>query len=189
MKHSIKCVVVGDERVGKTCMLISYTTKEFPGDVLPTVFDHFTTTLTVDSNPVHLGLWDTAGQEAYDRLRPLGYTQTDVFLICFSLVQPDSFDAAKRRWIPELAHHAPGVPFVLIGTQSDLRDSPTIEDHKKITGQQGVQLQTEVGAQGYLECSAKTQQGLTVVFDEAVRVATRPTKAAKSWSWWPCSVQ
>jgi Ras-related C3 botulinum toxin substrate 1 len=46
----------------------------------------------VDGKPISLGLWDTAGQEDYDRLRPLSYPQTDVFLVCFSIVSPPSYD-------------------------------------------------------------------------------------------------
>lgn len=43
--------------------------------------------MVVDGVAVSLGLWDTAGQEDYDRLRPLSYPQTDVFLICFSVTR------------------------------------------------------------------------------------------------------
>lgn len=51
----------------------------------------------VDGKPISLGLWDTAGQEDYDRLRPLSYPQTDVFLICFSIVSRASFDNVKAK--------------------------------------------------------------------------------------------
>lgn len=74
------------------------------------------------------GLFDTAGQEDYDRLRPLSYPQTDVFLVCFSVVSPSSFENVKEKWVPEITHHCQKTPFLLVGTQIDLReDAPTLE--------------------------------------------------------------
>jgi Ras-related C3 botulinum toxin substrate 1 len=66
---------------------------------------------------------DTAGQEDYDRLRPLSYPQTDVFLICFSIISPHSYDNVKSKWFPEIQHHAPGVPIILVCTSSSLTSS------------------------------------------------------------------
>lgn len=118
------------------------------------------------------GLWDTAGQEDYDRLRPLSYPQTDIFIICFSLVSPPSFENVRTKWWPEISHHAPNVPLILVGTKLDLREDPeTIAKLRErrmqpILYAQGNQMARDIGATRYLECSALTQKGLKGVFDE-----------------------
>lgn len=70
---------------------------QFPLPLAFLVFDNYSANVMVDSKTISLGLWDTAGQEDYDRLRPLSYPQTDVFLICFSLVSPPSYENVRTK--------------------------------------------------------------------------------------------
>uniref|UniRef100_A0A2I3HN52 Ras homolog family member G n=1 Tax=Nomascus leucogenys TaxID=61853 RepID=A0A2I3HN52_NOMLE len=147
--------------VGKICLLISYTTNAFPGEYIPTVFDNYSANVMVDGKLVNLELWDTAGQDD-DRLRPLSYPQTDVFLICFSLVESCAAPLSQH------SHHP-----------------NTIEKLKKqltpITYpcQQGLAMAKEIGAVKYLECSALTQRGLKTVFDEVIRAVLCPPPVKK----------
>jgi small GTP-binding protein len=140
----------------------------------------------VDGKPVNLGLWDTAGQEDYDRLRPLSYPQTDIFLICFSIVSPTSFENVRAKWYPEVNHHCPHTPIILVGTKLDLReDKETLEKLKDkklqpVTFPQGLAMMKEINAIKYLECSALTQKGLKTVFDEAIRAVLVPPKMKKN---------
>jgi len=183
--QNIKCVVVGDGAVGKTCLLISYTTNAFPGEYIPTVFDNYSANVMVDGRPINLGLWDTAGQEDYDRLRPLSYPQTDVFLVCFSVVSMPSFNNVKSKWIPEIQHHAPGVPVILVGTKSDLRNDRETQatlnqkNLQMVSAAEANDMVSQIKAVKYIECSALTQEGLKGVFDEAIRAALYKPKAKK----------
>ncbi|KAG4186638.1 hypothetical protein ERO13_A08G056700v2 [Gossypium hirsutum] len=179
----IKCVTVGDGAVGKTCLLISYTTNTFPTDYVPTVFDNFSANVMVDGQTVNLGLWDTAGQEDYNRLRPLSYRGADVFILAFSLLSRPSYENVTKKWLPELKHYAPAVPIVLVGTKLDLREDRQFRlDYpgaSTISTEQGLELKRQIGALAYIECSSKTQQNVKAVFDGAIKVVVQPPKHKK----------
>lgn len=74
----------------------------------------FAANVTVNGTPYILELVDTAGQEDYDRLRPLSYNKADIFLVCFSVVVPSSYNNVKETWIPELHNTKSNVPFLLV---------------------------------------------------------------------------
>eukprot|EP01083_Nonionella_stella_P099687 280285_1 len=172
--QNIKCVTVGDGAVGKTCLLISYTTNTFKEDeYIPTVFDNYQANVLVDGTLINIGLWDTAGQQDYDRLRPLSYPGTDCFLACFSIISSSSYENIKEKWIPEIVHNCPNVPIIVVGTKIDLRETEEFK-YNSITTEQGNKLCKDVNATNYCECSALTQDGLKEVFDTAIRAVLNP---------------
>jgi len=168
-----KCVVVGDGGVGKTSLLSTFATGVFPEDYVPTVFDNYVAAISVGGKSYELGLFDTAGQEDYDRLRPLAYPRTDVFIVCFCIVSMKSFKNVREKWLPELKHHGPMVPILLVGTQADLRGGTELRagGRNQLGPELGKGLAKEIGAAGYLECSAKTGKGLESVFQEAIHAS------------------
>ena len=175
--QTIKCVVVGDIDAGKTELITRFTTNKRPEEYVPTVFDNYAVTFMINGEPYTLGLFDTTNQEDYDRLRPLSYPQTDVFVMCFSLVSPASFENIRAQWAPETKLYCPKTPVILVGTRLELKDDKHTKDllfkvrQKPVTYIEGLKMQREIGAVKYMECSAVTQEGLKEVFDEAIIAA------------------
>lgn len=124
-------------------------------------------------------------QEDYDRLRVLAYPDTDVFVVCFSVVAPTSYENVEEKWAPEVHHYRETTPFILVGTQVDLRDNyyELQKLHKNrqkpVTYEMGLRLANRVGAQCYVECSALTQKGLKAVFDNAILAVISPQPSAR----------
>lgn len=143
-------------------------------------FDNYAETMILQGKRVKLNLWDTAGQEDYDRLRPLSYPQTDVFVVCFSVDNPSTYDNVDRKWIPELRHHCPTVPILLVATKVDLREDRNVIEALAKKGStplqkvRGLELAKKIGAFTYLECSSLTQKGLKEVFTTAAEVVVFP---------------
>jgi len=185
LNKTVKIVVVGDGAVGKTSLLIYYTTKSFPTEYVPTVFDNYSCIEMFDGKPISLVLWDTAGQEDYDKLRPLSYPQTDVFLVCFSIVQRNSYENIAIKWVPEIKKNNAGTPFILVGTKQDLRDDKrTLRDLREmglepVAHQEGVQLADQQGAGRYIECSALTASGISEIFKETIQLALNKHREKK----------
>ncbi|KAI1453454.1 Rho2 GTPase [Annulohypoxylon moriforme] len=172
-----KLVIIGDGACGKTSLLSVFTLGYFPTHYIPTVFENYVTDCRVDGKSVQLALWDTAGQEDYERLRPLAYSKAHVLLIGFSIESPDSLDNVKHKWIEEATERCPGVPIILVGLKKDLRDDPVaVEEMRKkslkfVTERQGEQAAQEIGARKYLECSSLSGEGVDDVFEAATRAA------------------
>eukprot|EP01132_Coremiostelium_polycephalum_P001146 gene1146-1453_t len=168
----VKLVVVGDGAVGKTCLLICYANNDFPVDYVPTVFENYTASRKRGNEDIKVHLWDTAGQEEYDRLRPLSYPGADVVLLCFSTISQSSYESIRDKWAPEVNHYIPDVPHILVGTKIDLREAqhpdPNSGKFEPVTPDMGLSMAKQIKAAKYLEVSAKTRNGLEQVFNAAI---------------------
>ncbi len=115
-------------------------------------------------------------------MRAFSYTNTDVFLVCFSVMSPTSFNNALKMWIDEIRQSSSSrtAPFVLVGTKIDLRTSQVDVEllakskQKPITREQGERAAKEYGAYAYIECSALTQENLKETFDAAILATLTP---------------
>ncbi|KAJ1564362.1 GTP-binding protein Rho1 [Nowakowskiella sp. JEL0078] len=173
-----KLVVVGDGACGKTSLLIRYIKNDYNEEYVPTVFDTYVSEITVDGRKVEMALWDTAGQEGYDRLRPLSYEKSSIVLICYAVDTPDSLENISVKWVPEVTQFCgTDIRYLLIGCKADLRNEENVikelaaEGQSPVTFEQGSSMASKIRAFQYLECSAKTGLGVSNVFDAATRAA------------------
>jgi len=144
---------------------------------LKSIFENYVHDIYVDEQMVELSLWDTAGQEEFDRLRSLSYAETHVVMICFSVDNPVSLENVESKWLDEILEYCPGVKLVLVALKCDLRDDPAVRERLKRYGthtvqyEEGLAVARRIRASRYLECSSKHNRGVTEVFYEAARVS------------------
>ena len=172
--EEIKAIAIGDRGVGKTCLFIRLRSDDFYDPSCSD--DEQNDDVIVSGGFVNLRFWDSDrtgsfqhsaqeyGHEGYDEML-ISYPEpdrpTNVFIMCFSVVNPTSYENLRSRWLPKVRHHFPEVPVILVGTTTDLRnDSDHVSDMKgrgetPITYDQGLQMAKDIGAAKYVECSAK----------------------------------
>lgn len=173
--EELKIVIVGDGGCGKTSLLLVYAKGSFPEKYAPSVFEKYVTTVSLGGREITLNLYDTAGQEDYDRLRPLSYQEANLVLVCFDVTSPTSFENVLIKWFPEVRHFCRDVPVILIGCKTDLRkDKECMRKLKAlnqapITYMQGEETGQQMNAEVYLECSAKYQENVDDIFREATK--------------------
>ncbi|KAK1485058.1 GTP-binding protein RHO3 [Colletotrichum cuscutae] len=153
----------------------------FPTVYEPTVFENYVHDIFVDSVHIELSLWDTAGQEEFDRLRSLSYDDTDLIMLCYSVDSKDSLENVESKWVGEIADNCPGVKLVLVALKCDLREADNEEEEAAegqqrekrpmISYEQGLEVARRINALRYLECSAMRNRGVNEAFTEAARVA------------------
>ncbi|CAK1552841.1 unnamed protein product [Leptosia nina] len=184
-KEKIKCVLVGDGEVGKSSLIAAYAQDTFSEDYQPTAYDTFNVVVDVDDRPVCVEICDTAGQDSMSELRELCYPGTDVLMLCFSVVRPETFRSVANRWTKAVANVK--APLILVGTQCDLALDGRMIQTLRARGEHAV---TEAEAKAlaakinavYVETSAKTRKQLKDAFDAAI-LAGLPVIKSKRPLW------
>ncbi|KAJ1962913.1 GTP-binding protein Rho1 [Dipsacomyces acuminosporus] len=179
-----KAIVIGDGACGKTCLLHVFREGQFPPDDrhIPTVFETWVADMEVNHSPLELSLWDTAGQEDFDRLRLLCYPDVNAIVMCFSVDSPDSLENIEDKWYPEVCENAFRVPIILVALKLDLRnDLRTINTlaqfgQSPVSMVQGERMARAIGAVAYFECSAIKNLNVRQVFETAARVSMTSAK-------------
>jgi len=181
-----KVVVVGDGGCGKTSLLNVFTRGFFTQIYEPTVFENYVQDIQVNDQVVELSLWDTAGQEDFDRLRSLSYAETHVIMLCFSVDTPASLANVESKWIDEIVENCPGVKIILVALKCDLRDDRDVRERLTRFGahpvqyEEGLAVARRIRASRYLECSSKHNRGVEQVFFEAARCALSASRKGAS---------
>eukprot|EP00128_Syssomonas_multiformis_P011904 Colp12_sorted_trinity150504_noHs@9107 len=190
MTEQMKVVLVGNTHVGKTSLLIKYTTKLHHGEYLPGIYDNSSMNMECDGHQVLLDLRDSSGDREQDRLRPLGYRDTDCFVVCYAIDDPASFEAVRDKWQPEISRYfSTSTPFILAGLRCDLRNegpAPEVPFHyyKRrsdvlITTEQGATMAKTIGADAYVECSSLEGWGVAELFETVARATLKQRRHNK----------
>ncbi|CAG8615259.1 6092_t:CDS:2, partial [Acaulospora morrowiae] len=172
-----KLLVLGDGACGKTSLLSVFTKGYFPQVYEPTVFENYVHDIWIDNQQIELSLWDTAGQEEFDRLRTLSYPDTHVIMLCFAVDNRDSLDNIGSKWTNELLEYCPGVKIVVVALKCDLREDIIAvrnmqrQGERPVTYEEGLAVARSIRASRYLECSAKHNRGVREAFEQAARVS------------------
>ena len=176
----VRCLLLGDPGVGKTCLLTTFVSDKPPKEHKGKVFNDCTTQVTIDRQIFTLSINAASGKMSDERQRRCLCAKSDVFLICFPVTQPKLYEGIRTKWYPELKTRNPDVPIILVGTKTDLRRESVSGD---ISREQGLKLAKKIGAWKYVECSAFLNVGLKAVFNEAVKAYTKPRVNVKDKSY------
>ena len=160
-------VMVGDSRVGKTALASKFRSGKFESGYNRTGFESMSTSSIVEGNRVKFSILDTSGYQGPMPTRELAYREADVFLLCYRISDPSSLFSAINHWVPELRHHAPATPILLVGCASDERNG-TGRTGAIVSSQQALAMSQQVEAVMYVETSAMTSaRGVASVMEVA----------------------
>lgn len=169
IKHNVNCIVVGDGMVGKSTLALSFTQQKFPDDYVATVFENYAGLVSVAGEQFTVKIFDSPGQHDYEGVREFSYKDSEVYILCYSVGDRDSFKNIKEFWAPEAKSHMKRKrPTILVGCQSDLREHHEYYDSDIISAQEGEALARDIGADCFLECSSLEGYNTRDVFETSV---------------------
>lgn len=157
--------------------------------LLPVEHDLCTFSIEVDGRSVIIELWNTIADDEPDRARSrlLGYHSSAVVVLCLAIDAPQSLQTTREKWYPEILHFTSGIPLLLVGCKSDIRERSGVPGRPGqgksiglITPNQGSDLALEVGALAYLECSVIRSESIAVIRETLGRVALSWDPAASN---------
>ncbi|KAK3593164.1 hypothetical protein CHS0354_039648 [Potamilus streckersoni] len=177
----VQCCIVGDGMVGKTCLALNIMHQNYPKDYTATVLEHFSGSIKVSGDEYRLNIYDSAGQHDYESLRACTYKDSEIYVVCYSVVDRESLESVKQFWIPEIKKHMDRKkPIILIGTQTDLRQIPDYDICITVSTEEGSTLAKEIGAVLFMECTCKNQNSVKRVIESVVSSALKYRKKKKS---------
>ena len=104
-----------------------------------------------------------------------------MFVVCFSVVDRDSFESIKEFWLPEMKRNMHRKkPVVLVATQTDLRNTTDYDSDVPVTKSEGETLAKDIGALTYVECTVCKENTVKTVFSEVVQAALKYRKRKSS---------
>ena len=167
-----KIVAAGDGKTDKIPLLMVLKGDAFPDRYVPTVFENYHQDFSVDGTNYTLHFWDTAGQDEYDRLRPLSYSGANVVLLCFDFDSKDTFTHLSS-WMKEIEKYAKGAKIILVGLKMNLRE-PGNPDH--VTDEEVNQFVEKNSIFCFCPCSCKTGEGIDAIVPAIVKACTQKKK-------------
>ena len=178
-----KLITIGDGACGKTSILSVYKNNEFPRAHIPTVLDNFSLFEHCSNGErIEISIWDTAGQEDYERIRELTYPGTDVVLLIYSIDLPSSLENVELLWARELKRKIPETPIILVGNKTDLRENERYNGRRLVRREEGEEMARKIGAKCFLECSALANAGLDEIFDSVMEyLGGREDSGGRRW--------
>ncbi|EFC47176.1 ras family small GTPase [Naegleria gruberi] len=120
-KLHFKIIVLGDCECGKTNLINRYISNSYERKHVPTVIESYSTNVSSNGQDFHIELWELSSLKNYDELRPLSYSNVDLFFLCFDISKPSTLQSIKKKWIPEIQKYSPDASFLIVGCKSDLR--------------------------------------------------------------------